>query len=132
MRLKNFSLSYGSQIFKAFSDESRVRILYLLYQNRQMCISDLEQILDFTQSKTSRHLIYLKNSKIVSSKKLNNWVFYYIIDEVYDIISQMFKYLNKDVTLQKDQETFEVLYSNRELAVYQVDNQKYFEWEPKD
>lgn len=121
MRLKNFSLSYGTQIFKAFSDESRIRILSLLYQNKQMCISDLELILDFTQSKTSRHLHYLKNSKIVSSRKANNWIFYYIIDEVYDIISQIFTYLNKDQTLINDQETFNILYSNRELALYQIE-----------
>jgi len=121
MRLKNFSLSYGTQIFKAFSDESRIRILSLLYQNKQMCISDLELILDFTQSKTSRHLHYLKNSKIVSSRKANNWIFYYIIDEVYGIISQIFTYLNKDQTLINDQETFNILYSNRELALYQIE-----------
>lgn len=122
MRLKHFSLSYGSQIFKAFSDESRVRILYLLYQNKQLCISDLVLILDFTQSKASRHINYLKNSKIVSQKRYNNYVFYYIIDEVYEIISQIFKFLNKDQTLIKDQETAQILYSNRELALYQAEH----------
>jgi ArsR family transcriptional regulator len=122
MRLKHFSLSYGSQIFKAFSDESRVRILYLLYQNKQLCISDLVLILDFTQSKASRHINYLKNSKIVSQKRYNNYVFYYIIDEVYEIISQIFKFLNKDQTLTKDQETAQILYSNRELALYQAEH----------
>ncbi len=122
MRLKHFSLNYGSQIFKAFSDESRVRILYLLYQNKQLCISDLVLILDFTQSKASRHINYLKNSRIVSQKRHNNYVFYYIIDEVYEIISQIFKFLNKDQTLIKDQETANILYSNRELALFQADH----------
>ncbi|MFW5759405.1 MAG: ArsR/SmtB family transcription factor [Cyclobacteriaceae bacterium] len=122
MRLKHFSLNYGSQIFKAFSDESRVRILYLLYQNKQLCISDLVLILDFTQSKASRHINYLKNSRIVSQKRHNNYVFYYIIDEVYEIISQIFKFLNKDQILIKDQETANILYSNRELALFQADH----------
>lgn len=122
MRLKHFSLQYGSQIFKAFSDESRVRILNLLYQNKQLCISDLVLILDFTQSKASRHINYLKNSRIVSQKRYNNYVFYYIVDEVDDIISQIFKFLNKDQTLIKDQETAQILYSNRELALYQAEH----------
>jgi ArsR family transcriptional regulator, arsenate/arsenite/antimonite-responsive transcriptional repressor len=122
MRLKHFSLNYGSQIFKAFSDESRVRILYLLYQNKQLCIADLVLILDFTQSKTSRHINYLKNSRIVAQKRFNNYVFYYIVDEVDDIISQIFKFLNKDQTLIKDQETAKILYNNRELALYQADH----------
>ena len=122
MRLKHFSLSYGSQIFKAFSDESRIRILSLLYHNKQMCISDLEQVLDFTQSKTSRHINYLKNSKIVNFKKINNRIFYYIIDEVYDVVDQVFQYLNKDQVLLNDLETFKILYSNRELALYEIDH----------
>ncbi|MBY0424376.1 MAG: metalloregulator ArsR/SmtB family transcription factor, partial [Cytophagales bacterium] len=85
MRLKNFSLSLGNQIFKSFSDESRVRIMYLLFQNQEMCISDLELILDFTQTKTSRHLIYLKNAGLVSYRKFDQWVFYSIKEEISDI-----------------------------------------------
>jgi ArsR family transcriptional regulator, arsenate/arsenite/antimonite-responsive transcriptional repressor len=125
MKLKSFSLNYGTLIFKALSDESRVRILSLLYHNKELCISDLEQILDFTQSKTSRHLIYLKNSGIVNSRKVNNWVLYYLVDEVYDLISQIFNYLSKDQVLQHDLETYKILYSNRELVKYKMDNQKW-------
>jgi ArsR family transcriptional regulator, arsenate/arsenite/antimonite-responsive transcriptional repressor len=122
MRLKNFSLSFGSQIFKALSDESRVRILHLIYQNEEMCISDLELILEFTQAKTSRHIIYLKNSGMLSTRKQDQWVFYSIKEEVSDIISQIFEYLVKDQTLRKDQEIFKTMYSNRELALNRLPN----------
>ena len=122
MRLKNFSLSIGSQIFKSCSDESRLRILYLIFKNREMCISDLELILNFTQTKTSRHLIYLKNSGILSTRKQDQWVFYSLKDEVYEIISQIFLFLNKDQTLKTDLETFNTMYSNRELAVNKLEN----------
>lgn len=125
MRLKHFSIQYGSQIFKAFSDESRVRILFLIYQNKQMCISDVEHILDFTQTKTSRHLTYLKNSGIVNARKFDQWVFYAIKDEVYEIISQIFKFLNRDQSLLKDLETYNVLYSNRELALNKPEVQRW-------
>ncbi|MEQ8927430.1 MAG: metalloregulator ArsR/SmtB family transcription factor [Fulvivirga sp.] len=116
MRLKNFNLSFGSQIFKACSDESRVRILHLIFRNKEMCISDLEHILEFTQTKTSRHLIYLKNSGILNTRKQDQWVFYYLKDEVYEIISQIFQFLNKDQLLIKDQNVYKTMYSNRELA----------------
>lgn len=125
MRLKNFSLNFGTQIFKALSDEARVRILFLLYNNQQMCISDLELILDFTQTKTSRHLIYLKNAGLVRSKKIDQWVYYYVKDEVYDIVSQVYQYLNKDAILLRDLETYKVLYSNRELAVNKLHSRKW-------
>ena len=82
-----------------------------------MCISDLEQVLDFTQTKTSRHLIYLKNAGILNTRKQDQWVFYYLKDEVLDIINQIFQFLKKDQTLLQDFENYKTMYSNRELAV---------------
>src|SRR3989337_1380977 len=120
MRLKSFNLSLGSQIFKACADESRLRILHLIFENEEMCISDLEKILEFTQTKTSRHLTYLKNSGILTFRRHNHWVLYAIKDEVYEILKQIFQFLRKDQLLQKDQQLYQTLYSNRELAVNRV------------
>jgi ArsR family transcriptional regulator len=117
MRLKHFNIQFGSQVFKSFSDEARIRIVFLIYKNGEMCISDLEHILDFTQAKTSRHLIYLKNAGLVGYKKVDQWVYYYIKDEVADVIGQIFQYLSKDPVLVNDLETYRILYSNRELAI---------------
>ena len=125
MRLKNFSLSFGSQIFKACSDESRLRILHLIFKNKEMCISDLEQILDFTQTKTSRHLIYLKNSGILNTRKQDQWVFYHLKDEVYDIINQIFQFLQKDQVLRGDFEAYKTMYSNRELALNKLQSKNW-------
>lgn len=126
MRLKNFSLTFGSQIFKSVSEEARIRILHLLYRNGELTISDLEHILEFTQTKTSRHVTYLKNSGIISARKIDQWVFYSIREEVEEIIHQIFQFLVKDGTLQKDQETFEVLLSNRELAQNRFQNKTFY------
>lgn len=120
MRLKSFNLTLGSQIFKACADESRLRILHLIFENDEMCISDLEKILEFTQTKTSRHLTYLKNSGILTFRRNNHWVFYQIKDEVYEILKQIFQFLRKDQQLQKDQQLYQTLFSNRELAVNKV------------
>jgi ArsR family transcriptional regulator, arsenate/arsenite/antimonite-responsive transcriptional repressor len=117
MRLKHFNIDLGAQIFLACSDTSRLRILNLILLNGEMCITDLEHILEFTQTKTSRHLLYLKNSGILTSRKLNQWVFYQLKDEVFDITRQIFQFLRKDPMLLKDQQVFETLYSNRELAL---------------
>jgi len=117
MRLKSFNLTLGSQIFKACADESRLRILHLIFTNGEMCITDLEKILDFTQAKTSRHLIYLKNSGILSHRRYNHWVYYQIKDEVGDIVKQIFQFLRKDTQLQHDLHIYQTLFTNRELAV---------------
>lgn len=125
MRLKNISLNYGLRIFKALSEEPRVRILHLLMQNKELSISDLELILDFTQTKTSRHLIYLKNAGLLGSRRTDQWMFYYILEEYLEILQQIFKLIQKDANLTKDQETFEILKSNRELAANKIQNNQY-------
>ncbi len=125
MKLKNFNLQYGSQIFKSFSDEARIRILFLLYNQEELCISDLEHILNFTQTKTSRHITYLKNAGLLSVRKHNQWVFYQIKEEVLEMIEQIFTFLNKDSTLKKDLETFNTLNSNRELSINKIKNLDY-------
>ena len=125
MRLKNFNISYGSQIFKSFSEESRIRMLHLIYHKKEMCISDLELILEYTQTKTSRHLTYLKNAGIVGIRKVDQWVFYHIKDEVLDVITQIFTYLNKDSVLLNDLKTFDILDSNRELAITKLGANKW-------
>ena len=117
MRLKHFNLDPGAQIFLACSDSSRLRILNLIFTNGEMCISDLERILDFTQSKTSRHLIYLKNSGILTFRKYNQWIFYQIKDEVFDIIKLILQFLGRDPTLSSDQSVYQTMLTNRELAV---------------
>ncbi|NJN28162.1 MAG: metalloregulator ArsR/SmtB family transcription factor [Cyclobacteriaceae bacterium] len=118
MKLKNLSLTYSSRIFKALSEESRVRIINLLHHHGEMCISDIEQILDFTQTKTSRHMSYLKNAGMVGYRKSDQWIFYYIQDEVQGLLGQIWNYVEKDQVLTKDIQIFEVMYSNRELAAY--------------
>jgi DNA-binding transcriptional ArsR family regulator len=124
MRVKNFSLAFGLELFKAFSDEARVRILFLLHMEEEMCITDLEHILDFTQTKTSRHLRYLKNANLVTPRKVDQFVYYYIKPQARDIIAQIFQYMNKDAILLKDLETFRILYSNRELAIWKLHQQQ--------
>jgi ArsR family transcriptional regulator, arsenate/arsenite/antimonite-responsive transcriptional repressor len=125
MRLKNFNLSYGTQIFKSFSDDSRTRIIHLLYRKEELCITDLEAILDFTQTKTSRHITYLKNAGMVTARKYDQWVFYSIKEEGYNMVSQIFNFLNKDAILQKDLEVYETMDANRALAKNKIEARNY-------
>jgi ArsR family transcriptional regulator len=117
MRLKHFNIELGAQIFLASSDTSRLRILNLILTNGEMCITDLERILEFTQTKTSRHLLYLKNSGILTSRKINQWAFYQIKDEVFDLVKQILQFVSRDPVMQQDQSVFKTMYSNRELSL---------------
>ena len=115
MRLKHFNLPVGAQLMKALGDESRIRILNLLMVANELTITDLELILDFTQTKTSRHVTYLKNSGILTTKKYNQWVIYNIKEELIDVIKQIMSFFEKDTRLQEDVSIYRTLSSNREL-----------------
>jgi ArsR family transcriptional regulator len=124
IKIKNLKIKKASEIFKSLSDEARLRILSLIYQNEEMCISDLELILDYTQTKTSRHLIYLKNAEILDFRKQDQWVYYFINPAYFDIIAQLFTFLENDAVLQNDLEEYRTLYANNELAIRKLHNRQ--------
>tara|TARA_B100000686_G_scaffold302413_1_gene338462 strand:- start:9 stop:389 length:381 start_codon:yes stop_codon:yes gene_type:complete len=121
MRLKKFNIDYGKTIFKSFSDISRIRILNILANKEEASISDLEMILNFTQTKTSRHIYYLKNSGLLNSRNLDQFIFYSLREEAMDIIDKIFNFLDKDTQLKEDLETYDIMYSNRELAINKIE-----------
>lgn len=68
---------------KALSDETRIRIINLLYE-KELCVCDVMETLKTSQAKTSRHLIYLKNAGLVKDRKHAQWV-YYSINKTHDM-----------------------------------------------
>jgi len=65
-------------VLKALSDETRLRILNLLY-DQELCVCDLMEVLAMSQPKVSRHLGYMKNAGLVSDRKQAQWVHYSLI-----------------------------------------------------
>ena len=62
-------------VLKALSDETRLRIINLLFE-KELCVCDVMETLKITQAKASRHLIYLKNAGLVIDRKQAQWVYY--------------------------------------------------------
>jgi ArsR family transcriptional regulator len=62
-------------MFRAFSDQTRLRILYLL-QGGECCVGDLVDILKVEQPSASRHLAYLRRAGLVVVRKAGLWSFY--------------------------------------------------------
>jgi ArsR family transcriptional regulator, arsenate/arsenite/antimonite-responsive transcriptional repressor len=67
--------------FRAFSDRTRLRILYLL-QDGECCVGDLVAILGIEQPSASRHLAYLRRAGLVSVRKAGTWSFYQLAPAV--------------------------------------------------
>ncbi len=61
--------------FRAFADETRLRILHLLTKG-ELCVCDLMRVLDAPQPKVSRHLAYLKRAGLVKDRRQGPWRHY--------------------------------------------------------
>ncbi len=67
-------------IFKLLSDETRLRILVLLYQ-QDLCVCQLSGILDVSQPKISKGLSKLRDMNLVLDKRKEKFVFYSLKNE---------------------------------------------------
>lgn len=74
------SLMNLADFYKLFSDESRLKILYLLTMN-EMCVSDISATLDMNQSTVSHQLKTLRNSHVVKYRRDAKIVYYSLDDE---------------------------------------------------
>lgn len=67
-------------VLKALSDETRLRIMNLLFV-KELCVCDIMEVLQITQTKASRHLTYMRNAGLVSDRKHAQWVYYSLIQD---------------------------------------------------
>ncbi len=67
-------------LFKTLSEPVRLRIIYLLLQEGELCVCDLVDTLELSQSVVSRHLAYLRNNGLVSTRREGVWVYYRVVD----------------------------------------------------
>jgi ArsR family transcriptional regulator len=64
------------QMFRAFSDRTRLRILHLLKDHEEVCVADLVAVLRAPQTTVSRHLAYLRRAGLVRVRKDGLWKHY--------------------------------------------------------
>jgi len=70
-------------------------------------------------------MAFLRNAGVVSSRNLDQWVFYRVREEGYNMVKQIIDFLEKDAILQDDLKTFDTLKSNRELASNKIEAKDY-------
>jgi len=94
-----------SELFKALGDDNRLRILNILRYD-ELCVCDIEEILQITQSNASRHLNKLKNTGLITFRKKSQWVYYRLnekfINENQLLIDYLKEKFNNSQQLAKD------------------------------
>jgi len=69
-----------AELFKVFGDSTRIRILYALFE-AELCVGDIAQILNLSQSSVSHQLRILKTSKLVKFRREGKIMFYSLDDD---------------------------------------------------
>jgi len=63
-------------LFRAFADPTRLRLLGLLGEWKEICVCDLCAVLGEAQPKVSRHLGVLREAGLVEARREGKWMFY--------------------------------------------------------
>lgn len=69
-----------SELFKAFGDMTRIKIIYVLFQ-KEMCVCDIAETLEMSQSAISHQLRVLKAARLVKFRKEGKVVYYSLDDD---------------------------------------------------
>ncbi|MBL4585988.1 MAG: winged helix-turn-helix transcriptional regulator [Flavobacteriales bacterium] len=87
-------------IHSMLGNEVRLKILYIIYKEQQVCVCDISDILQMTAPAISQHLKKLKDTGILLSKKVGQTVFYTINMEYMEPLLPTFIQITKN-KLQK-------------------------------
>ena len=76
-----------AEVFKVFGDQTRVKIMYSILRG-ELCVAEISDVLEMTQSAISHQLRILKNAKLVKSRR-DGKVIYYSLDD--DHVAQILR-----------------------------------------
>jgi ArsR family transcriptional regulator, arsenate/arsenite/antimonite-responsive transcriptional repressor len=82
------------QYFRALSEGMRLRIVMLLTHG-ELCVCDIMEILDEPQSKVSRHLSYLRNSGLITAKRVGVWMHYALSEQCDETLDAQVDFIRK-------------------------------------
>lgn len=95
-----------TDFFKLLSDETRLRILILLY-HKELCVCEMCGIMEESQPKISKHLAKLRDMGLVRDERKEQFIFYYLKaeDEMFkEIIHKIVENIESYAVLKNDVE----------------------------
>ena len=83
------TMAHIAELFKGFADPTRVHILCLLLSQEEMCVTDLTERTDVSQSAVSHQLRLLKEMHLIKARREGKNVHYSLADDHVKTILQM-------------------------------------------
>ena len=94
----------AARFFKVLADESRLKMLWLLFNRRELCVCDIMAVLEITQSKASRHLATLRNVGIATDRREGQWSYYSLCEAEDRLAREHLKLLKTTLARRPDAE----------------------------
>ena len=84
-----------AELYKVFGDSTRIKILYALFES-ELCVCDIANVLEMTQSAISHQLRVLKNNKLVKYRREGKTIIYSLADgHVRTILDQVLEHIEE-------------------------------------
>ena len=96
-KLKENALSFSqlSKVLELAGNGVRLKILYLLEEEDQLCPCDLSDILGMSIPAVSQHLRKLKDGQVIKSRREGQTIYYSLKEAHLKILKPFFKYINQ-------------------------------------
>jgi ArsR family transcriptional regulator len=93
-------------ITKALADETRLRIMALLFDG-ELCVCQILEVFDLAPSTVSKHLYILKQARLVETRKSGKWIYYRLPDksapaEIIQTVDWLRKTLSNQLEIKGD------------------------------
>ena len=95
LKANTASLSQLSKVLELAANEVRLKILYLLEEEDQLCPCDLSDILGMSIPAVSQHLRKLKDGQLIESRREGQTIYYSLKEAHLKILKPFFKYINQ-------------------------------------
>ena len=96
LKLISPSLISLAKVLDLASNEVRLKILYLLEEEVELCPCDISDILGMSIPAVSQHLRKLKDGDIIQSRREAQTIYYSLTNDHMKVLKPFFKYINQE------------------------------------
>ena len=96
----NDSFDYLSNGLELAGNTVRLKILFLLYEEKRLCVCDISDVLGMTISAVSQHLRKLKDRNLVETDREDQTIFYSLTKEYEKLLKPFFKILDENKVIE--------------------------------
>ena len=96
----NESFDYLANGLSLVGNSVRLKILYLLFEEKRLCVCDLSDILGMNISAISQHLRKMKDRNLIETEREAQTIFYSLTTEYEKLLNPFFQILDKNKVLE--------------------------------